>query len=89
MQYLLSGLSYALLRYLIKYTVKTFQGNKVEKEPLPESYEQYQTGPVPVTNSRQYGARLDTQPAHTMLALEQQLSRGNKKRKLDSEMVCY
>lgn len=73
--------------YLFIYVC--LQGNKIEKQPLPDSFQQYQTGPVPVTNSRQYGARLDTQPANTMMSLEQQLSKANKRRKLDSEMICY
>ena len=42
-----------------------------------------------MTNSRNYGARIGTEQGQTMLNLEFQLSKSNKKRKLDTEMICY
>ncbi|XP_067941107.1 uncharacterized protein C2orf50-like [Watersipora subatra] len=65
------------------------RGNPVEKTAIPGKFEQHKTGPVPITNSRLYGSRIGTEHGQNMLNLEFQLSKNNKKRKLDSEMICY
>jgi len=70
--------------------VVSLQGNPITKEPLPDSYEQFKSdGPVPITNSKHYGSRIQTEEGQRMLRLEHQLSKSNKRKKLDAEMICY
>lgn len=65
------------------------QGNEKEKEELPEYESRFSSGTVPSTNAGVYGSRAYTENTQKMLQLERMLAVPNRKKKLDSEMVCY
>jgi len=72
--------------FLTEYDEK---GNYVGKEELPEYQSRFSDGTVPNTNAGVYGSRAQTDNTQNMLRLEQMLSAPNRRKKLDSEMVCY
>ena len=65
------------------------QGNHVGKQELPEYQSRFSDGTVPNTQAGVYGSRANTDNTQNMLRLEQMLSAPNRRKKLDSEMVCY
>ena len=64
------------------------QGERIEKPELPEKVAVFSDN-VPNTNSGNYGSRLNSEPGRTMQNLEFQFYSEQRRRKLDSEMVCY
>ncbi|XP_076456641.1 ciliary microtubule inner protein 5-like isoform X2 [Babylonia areolata] len=71
--------------FLTEYDSK---GQPIEKEELPEKMAVF-SNDVPNTNAGNYGSRLSTDPGRTMQNLEFQFYSDRRRRKLDSEMVCY
>ncbi|XP_067938074.1 uncharacterized protein C2orf50-like [Watersipora subatra] len=72
--------------FLLEYDGK---GNPITPPELPEYESRFSSGPVPNTVSGVYGSRTTSPHAQQMFLMQQAFSVGNKKRKLDSEMVCY
>ena len=54
-----------------------------------EEQTRFSEGPVPNTNSGLYGARVNSQNGQTIRDLEAKMAASNRKKKLDSEMICY
>ncbi|CAD5119979.1 DgyrCDS8564 [Dimorphilus gyrociliatus] len=64
------------------------KGNPIKKEELPDKVTFYSED-IPPTNSANYGSRLKTDVGTTVQKLEFAFHAHNRKKKLDSEMVCY